>query len=305
MRQAGIIRDEAKATLFADYLESQGISSRIETVPDGWALWIHDEEHVGRAVRELEEFTRHPDDERYVQGAKSARDQGRQRDRPETLLQRKTGQRNVIHMRFGRRSAGHSPVTMLLIGVSVLVALGSGIGEQMEPMLRWLTISDIHVEGEMFSYRPGLAEIREGQVWRLLTPIFIHFGVLHLLFNAANVFMLGRILELRQGTWRYVWLVLLTAVPSNLAQYAYGGPNFGGLSGVMYGLFGYLWIRGHFDPRWGMRLTPQTIVVMMGWFFLCLFGFIENVANMAHGVGLVTGMMAGYFAASISNASRA
>jgi GlpG protein len=81
---------------------------------------------------------------------------------------------------------------------------------------------------------------------------------------------------------------------SNLAQYYYKGPVFGGMSGVIYGLLGYVWIRGKFDPASGLYLHSYNVMMMLIWFFACLFNLIPNVANAAHAVGLVVGMAWGY-----------
>ena len=62
------------------------------------------------------------------------------------------------------------------------------------------------------------------------------------------------------------------------------------MSGVVYGLFGYIWIKGKFDPRSGLGLPQQTVFMMLGWFVACVF-IIPNVANWAHGIGLVAGMV--------------
>jgi GlpG protein len=134
---------------------------------------------------------------------------------------------------------------------------------------------------------------RSGQVWRLLTPIFIHFSFLHLLFNMLWLKDLGTIIEVRQGAGRLVLLVAILAVASNVGQYLVSGPNFGGMSGVVYGLLAYIWMRGKCDPFSGYFIHPQIFIMMMIWFFLCLTGLLGNIANTAHAVGLVVGIIMG------------
>jgi GlpG protein len=105
---------------------------------------------------------------------------------------------------------------------------------------------------------------------------------------------LGGMVEARQGRLRLGLIVLVIAVLSNLGQYWMAGPIFGGMSGVVYGLLGYVWMRGKFDPASGLFLHQTTVLMMLIWFFVCLFGWVGRVANTAHAVGLVVGMAWGY-----------
>jgi len=103
-----------------------------------------------------------------------------------------------------------------------------------------------------------------------------------------------------QGIKIYLLLVLSIAIIPNLCQFWVSGPGFGGMSGVNYGLLGYIWIRGKFDPLSGLRIENYLIVWMMVWFFLGLTGLIGAIANTVHGVGLVVGMAWGYILARIN-----
>jgi GlpG protein len=173
-------------------------------------------------------------------------------------------------------------VTWSLIGASVLAALVSGF-QFWSAALDPLRIS-------LGTSMAALKEVREGQVWRLITPIFIHSGPLHLLFNMLWLKDLGGIIEHREGSWKLLSMVAVIAALSNFGQYQWAGPHFGGMSGVVFGLFGYIWIRGRLDPRSGYWMDPNTVGLMIAWFFICAFGIISQVANMAHGVGLAAGM---------------
>ena len=105
---------------------------------------------------------------------------------------------------------------------------------------------------------------------------------------------LGSMIEGREGTTRMASLVLVTAALSNLGQYYATNPFFGGMSGVVYGLLGYVWMKGKFDPASGLYLHPQTVTMMLIWFFLCWTPFIPHVANICHGVGLLVGLTWGF-----------
>ena len=150
----------------------------------------------------------------------------------------------------------------------------------------------------------GIPEILNGQFWRLFTPIFIHYGIMHIVFNMMWLRDLGSMIEGRESTWRLLFLVLVTAAISNLAQYLIkipsfpnlsgGQPNFGGMSGVVYGLLGYIWIRGKMHRASGLLLHKSTVIMMLVWLVLCFTGYMGPIANMAHLFGLLTGMALGF-----------
>jgi GlpG protein len=104
---------------------------------------------------------------------------------------------------------------------------------------------------------------------------------------------LGRQVEFVRGPVKLGLMILVLAVVSNLAQATAQGPFFGGMSGVVYGIFGYIWMQQRLRPDSGFHLEPSTVVILLVWFFLCWFGVIQNVANYAHGGGLAAGMLIG------------
>jgi membrane associated rhomboid family serine protease len=180
------------------------------------------------------------------------------------------------------------------MGISVLVALLSSVGSD-RAIVEQLFIS-AHPQGP-------LVEISQGQIWRLITPIFIHFGFVHLLFNMLWLKDLGAMIEGRQGSRMFLALVMVVAVLSGLGQYLLVGPFFGGMSGVVYGLFGFVWMKSLFEPASGFRLHRQTVIMMIGWFFLCLTGLLGPIGNVAHGVGLVIGIVWGFISARTRSAA--
>ena len=152
--------------------------------------------------------------------------------------------------------------------------------------------------------RPTLPEIQQGQLWRLVTPMFLHFSIFHIVFNMLWTWELGRIIEWQQGSWLLAALIFGISIASNLAQYLVSGPLFGGMSGVIYGLFGYIWIQSLTNPRFRIRLNPVIIKLMLGWFVLCWSGLLERffglaVANTAHSAGLASGVVMALIASGI------
>lgn len=178
------------------------------------------------------------------------------------------------------------PLTVALIIVSVVFSAASNLG------------SSLDVLRPFFIASPGtswLASLRAGEVWRLLTPIFIHFGILHLAFNMLWLWDLGGLLERRRGPWFLAGFVAVVGIAANLAQYLItGSPFFGGMSGVVYGLLGYIWMQGKYNPRCGYILHNQIVVMMLVWYVLCWTGLLGPIANWAHTAGLLVGVIWGY-----------
>lgn len=278
MRQAGTISTKQDAERFANYLLTLGISSKVDPAGEAWAIWIHDENQLDRSRQELEQFEREPHDARYQAAEHAAR--LARREAAEKLRQ---ARRNYVDMRNEWASPWRRrPVTVVLIAACLLMQL---------------QVFGLQSEDLFFSTVPGsMEQIAGGQVWRLVTPIFLHFGLMHLAFNMWWLYDLGTLIERRLGPFLYVLLLLTIAVPSNYAQFAMVGPFFGGMSGVVYGLFGYAWVRGRLDPTSGLYLRPDVALWMMGWFVFCLVTPALNVANWAHGGGLLIGGGLGYLA---------
>ena len=142
---------------------------------------------------------------------------------------------------------------------------------------------------------PLFGDVLSGEVWRIITPIFIHFGILHLLFNMMWLWDMGRALEVLKGRLFLGLFVAVTGIASNLAQYVITqSPNFGGMSGVVYALLGYIWMQGRFNRASGLALHQSTVVMMIGWFVLCWTGLLGPIANWAHTGGLLIGMAWGF-----------
>lgn len=179
--------------------------------------------------------------------------------------------------------ARYSPITAVLLVLSILVSLISSFGNNFQ-FIHWLLISE---------YTQGLPEVMKGQLWRLFTPIIIHFGILHIVFNMVWLYQLGSAIEQHYSIKRMAILVFIISLTSNLAQFTWGGPLFGGMSGVVYGLLGYIWIQGKFNPFAAIGLNQNIAIMMLAWFVICWLGLVGNVANMAHTIGLVAGMLLG------------
>ena len=108
-----------------------------------------------------------------------------------------------------------------------------------------------------------------GQVWRLVTPIVIHYGMMHLLFNMWMWWSFGQRVEARKGTRWFAVFVVVSAALSNLCQFGIGylmAPYqislVGGMSGVLYAVFGFVWVKGRLDPLDELQIDDVTLVII-------------------------------------------
>ncbi|HET8790853.1 MAG TPA: rhomboid family intramembrane serine protease [Modicisalibacter sp.] len=194
-----------------------------------------------------------------------------------------------------------APVAAALIGLCVAVfGLMAIFGDL---MIAAMTITPIGVVGSSLSVGTLGDTLSSGQVWRLVSPAFLHFGWMHLIFNMLWLWYFGRQIEALQGSWRLLGVVMLSALVSNLAQYATGTVLFGGMSGVDYALLGYVWLMALRAPKSGFFVPQMLVVFMIGWMLFTMTDFAEpvgfgNVANEAHLGGLLVGLAIGWVASS-------
>ena len=125
--------------------------------------------------------------------------------------------------------------------------------------------------------------------------MLLHFSPLHLLFNLLWWWVLGAEIGRREGWPRLLQLLLLAAVLPNLLQWWWQGPGFGGLSGVVYALIGYVWLCGRIHPALRYRLSDALMAMAVLWL---LWGFVAflgpAMANGAHLGGLLIGLAQGW-----------
>jgi GlpG protein len=293
MRAIGTVANEQDARRLGAHLLTLGIASQMDPAPEGYQVWIRDEDKLQQAKQELVLFLQDPVDPRY-----NAAEQLAQQVQQQQVQAEKQYQRNVrdIRSQWRRPSLKSCPFTLGMIVLCVIVAVLTRFGREKDGIVQYLYITQISFRDDgHIQWHPGLPEVRGGQVWRLVTPIFIHLHELHLFFNMWMLYNLGGVIEFQRGKWRLALLVIASAVISNLAQYLFRHPAFGGMSGVVYALFGYAWMKSRFDTSAGLYVSPDTVVMMVAWLFLCMVpGFPIGVANHAHVGGLIVGVVLGY-----------
>ncbi|MBM3194625.1 MAG: rhomboid family intramembrane serine protease, partial [Chlamydiae bacterium] len=101
--------------------------------------------------------------------------------------------------------------------------------------------------------------ILRGQFYRLFTPALLHANLLHILFNLLWFLALGSMIEKRAGARKLLVLILIVGIAANVAQFIATGPLFLGVSGVVCGLAGFIYIRTKRAPWEGYPLSNSGI----------------------------------------------
>lgn len=302
MRRIGNLDTKQHADRFANYLTVRGIASQVEEDNGEWSIWIKDEDHLDDSRAELASFRENTEDPRYATAALQAQ-QVRQREqaRRERAAQNTVDVRQTWNRPFSRRA----PLTAALIGVSVVVGLLSDslfrpqAGEYVKnPVFRSLALCDpMHrFDPAWRKSRNALIDVGRGQIWRLVTPAFLHLGLGHLIFNMIMTYSLGGVIESRQHALRIAILFVTCSAAGNLGEYFLSGSTGVGMSGVVYGLLGYLWVYSWMAPQARLGVRNDTIVILLVWLVLGFTGVLEqllgvSVANWAHLFGMLMGML--------------
>ena len=186
-----------------------------------------------------------------------------------------------------------APVTLILIVASVVVALISDLGANVAPV-RWLFFPDITAPGQ-FPLSALVDGLDSPTRWlQTLTPVFVHFGAVHIIFNMLWLWYFGRMMEPVLGKPVYAAAIVVMAFGGNVAQFLWSGNNaFGGMSGVVYGQIGLIWMWQSLKPH--TRLFLPLPMIMMFLVAMVVMGILASgiVANAAHVGGLLSGMLCG------------
>ncbi|MBX3420227.1 MAG: rhomboid family intramembrane serine protease [Pirellulaceae bacterium] len=302
MRCLGEIDGRKPAEQFVAYLVTQGISTHIDTSSQGgerWEIWVRDEDQLETSRELLRDFQSNPHDPKFHHALREAGQ----------ILADRAKQRAIVSKNVRRPTYSVSPLTdrrvppltLTVVILCCVVSLASNfgrpgtsneIGQSINKQLRFVSPLDY-----LNSNGAPDASLRKGQVWRAVTPIFLHLSTWHLVFNVFGMIVFGRISERWLGTPKYALFILIAAIASNLLQglspeWMRGNPNFGGVSGVVYGLFGYIWIRSTLNPDLGIMIPFPVLVLLLLPLVIGLSGLIPNwqFADLAHLGGLVVGV---------------
>ncbi|WP_227497933.1 rhomboid family intramembrane serine protease [Marinobacter santoriniensis] len=259
---------------FSRWLKDQGVSHRITEEGGQQVLWLENPDHAQPVLAALERFLAEPEVRKAVE----------ERNRSPVFV-------------AGRwqPSPRHAPMILGVIIFAVVMVLLTDMGSN--PLSASLLIIDPRVydwtsfDGRLQALLQTLAS---GQIWRVITPDFLHFSWTHIVFNSVMLWFLGSQIEWFDGRGRLAILFLVTSVLSNGLQFFVSGPLFGGLSGVVYGMLGYCWLGQQRAPRF--QFPPALVTFAVIWMVLGFTPLTEmlglgRMANEAHLGGFVAGLL--------------
>jgi len=204
-----------------------------------------------------------------------------------------------------------APLTVLLMAVCIVLSVLAPL-QSPTALTEALLYPDFALGTSTLDVPRILANFTFAQFLKMLSPILLHGGLVHLVFNMVWLWELGRRIERVQSSLMFALTIVVIALFSNTAQYVYGGDDkifaganlFGGMSGVIYGLFAYIWCWQLFDPRKGLGLPGALIFYMVASLLVFTWLGLDMIANAAHMGGFLTGMIYGAIVALASRMLR-
>lgn len=259
---------------FSQWLTQQGVAHRITVEGNYQVLWLEHAENADPVTVALERFLAEPELRAKVDASVNS---------------------PVFVGGRWQPSPKHAPLVIAIIIVAGLTAWFTGLGTNMASTGLMIIDPRLYDWGTLPGRLAALTDtLSRGQLWRLLSPDFLHFSMSHIVFNSVMLWFLGSQVEWFDGRGRLVVLFLVTSLLSNGLQYFVSGPLFGGLSGVVYGLLGYCWLSQQRQARF--QFPPALVIFSVAWMII---GFtplpewlgIGRMANEAHLGGFVAGIL--------------
>jgi len=249
------------AQAFVDYMATRGVRLRIEH-DDRYTLWLDDDSQLNLVENELGQFIREPNHPRYLAAS----------------WQSGTTTSGISYsgsslMAIVRDRAGPLTLTLMLASIFTFILMQI-VGTY--TVLSWLSWpnADQHF-----------------QLWRWFSHVLPNFSLVPLLFNVIWLWYLGGAVEKRLGSGKLFVIVLISALLSGWMQAKFSGVMFGGFSGVVYALMGYVWLTGERRPDSGLYLERGLIFFLLVMLALGFTGWAGSaVANASHVTGLLLGL---------------
>lgn len=267
------IKNPRMGQAFVDYMAARRITVGMmrDEESDDFVLFLKESEHYDLVMQELEQFLANPNADKYHAASWEVAD-----TRVNPFQYRSPSFIAMIKAKAG-------PITLAVMLLCVVIFVLQQIGQGRAIFLALHFPADAN---------------QQWQLWRWLSHAVLHFSALHIVFNLLWWWQLGGDIEQRLGQGKLLQLFVLSAALSGAGQYWVEGANFGGLSGVVYALVGYIWMMGYKAPALGLMMPKQVIGFMLVWLVLGFMQPFMAIANTAHLVGLLSGVGLGLLDAS-------
>ncbi|PHR65002.1 rhomboid family intramembrane serine protease [Pseudidiomarina marina] len=266
MKKLLTTRNADEMALLYAYLQRHNVPVTVSEHGDELELWLTVSSYQAHAKSLIQAFKENPE----LATAEVLEDiqSEPQAQRPQSFLQQ-------LLQQAGWFTAGYA-VVVILTFIGLLTPLAESI------------LGAFLFNPDSFEAMPW------AQPWRFFTPALLHFSVLHIVFNVFWWWYLGGRFERYYGSKWLILAFLFCALASNTSQFIESGPYFGGLSGVVYGLFGIATVVGWQNPRHPLFLPNGLIIFMLVWLVIGYTGLLwVNIANTAHTAGLISGLLVG------------
>lgn len=253
------------ADLFVNYMATKGVRIHAKNENQQISLWLEDQHQLDMVEKELNTFLREPFHPRYQAASWQAGDP------------QKTGIKYRPAFSIKNMVQRSGPLTVLVIILCILVFIWQQV------------VGDYNV---MLHLAWPYEESLDFEVWRYITPAFVHFSLMHIAFNLAMWWYLASQTEQQLGTSKLFVIMLVSALFSTWAQSLFTDSNFGGLSGVVYALIGYVGLTGIRNPEKGIGAPTGLIVFSILWIVAGYMGVLgDSIGNAAHFAGFLIGLL--------------
>jgi membrane associated rhomboid family serine protease len=190
---------------------------------------------------------------------------------------------------FSTKTRAEHPLPIITYGLCILCVLFT--------LANWYpNTSPVAARAGAFA-TPDARQIWDGAYYGLITTFFAHVDLVHIVFNMLWLVQLGRVMEPSLPPWAYFLFLVAAAAVSMGCELAVMGHAGIGASGVVYAMFGLMWVGKAKYRDWGAVANRYNLNVFIIWGVYCIFGTIAGfmpVANVAHFSGLLFGMSVGW-----------
>ena len=195
-----------------------------------------------------------------------------------------------FRIRASEKSGGESFFSMLLLAINVVVFVMMAVVD-LNSGVEGVSIMKPS-DSVFYDFGGRITQaIQQGEWWRLVTPNFLHLGLMHLMFNTMALYNVGPQVEALYGSQKFILIYLGTGIFSNIVDFSFGIQG-AGASGALFGLIGLLAVYGHRQGgTFGNALRRQ----MLTWAALGIgLGFVMGFDNYAHIGGFIAGAALAY-----------